>query len=122
MRVENEVSDDSLGEELTEDMEQQEYEASLRAQLRWEAMNLHWHQVSVYVTFSSSSWLSSIDKAQRANEWIDARCTDIWEKAHASELLSNSLSLRFYYEAEQFANLQIIWDFPKAVLNTNSSR
>lgn len=66
--MENEVSDDSLGEELTEDMEQQEYEASLRAPLRWEAMNLQWHQVSVYVTFSSSSWLSSIDKAQRANE------------------------------------------------------
>lgn len=36
--MENEVSDDSLGE-LTEDMEQQEYEASLRVQLKWEAMN-----------------------------------------------------------------------------------
>lgn len=66
--MENEISDDSLGEELTEDMAQQGYEAALRVQLRWEAMNLQWHQVSVYVTFSSSSWLSSTDKAQKADE------------------------------------------------------
>lgn len=28
-------------------------------------------------------------------------------KAHAPELLSDCLSLRFHYESEQFANLQI---------------
>lgn len=50
---------------------------------------------------------------------------DVWtseEKTHAHELFSDFLSLRFHYESEQFAKLQIIWDFPKAVLNTNLSR
>lgn len=51
------VSGDSLGGELTEDM-YQDYEASLRAQRRLEAKNLQWHQLSVHVTMSSSSWLS----------------------------------------------------------------
>lgn len=44
------------------------------------------------------------------------------ENTHAYELLSDFFSLRFHYESEQFANLQIIWELPKAVLNTDSSR
>ena len=64
--VQENVSGDGLGEEVTEDM-LPKYEASSRVQLRSEALSLQGHQVSVYVTFSSSPWLFRGKEGTRRN-------------------------------------------------------
>lgn len=75
-----------------------------------------------YVTFPSSLDCPAQTRQRRpVNELVqDVRTSE--ENTHAHELFSDFLSLRFHYASEQFAKLQIIWGFPQAVLNTNSSR
>lgn len=102
-RVAEEFSGGSLGEELTKDIQKG---ASLRSQLRLEAMNLH--QISgVCDFFKKPCFRVYMRQRRQMNDLIqDVRTSE--EKAYAQELFSDFLSLRFHYESEQFAKLQII--------------
>ena len=64
--VQENVSGDGLGEEVTEDT-LPKYEASSRVQLRSEVLSLQEHQVSVCMTFASSPWLFRGKEGTRRN-------------------------------------------------------